>query len=391
MSEPVEIVSERLGRLLVSAWNVGAIMAVSEAKLAAIDGPDFVRGFFAELSRLVPVGIPVSDEAYEQGRRIPRSEFDRLADEEIELLATAYLSGDDGYLRDEGGEAAHEDEAATARLRRLAVSSVTTLEEGSKRIAEKFAGLTLSPALRTSLERTAGIATRLSGIVPKNPMGLAALGRTPGMLAIGEALAAARGMPSLAASSAERLAPGEALERSSLKVPPLRLPPNPAYETNSLLAGVSEGIAQLRGDIAEMLAISQQQRLLVEALSETATLALGEAASSSADAKRSAELAERSTALTKHSVLVAVAAILISCAISWFAISDARRIAAENDVSTRELIQAVREGTRVGAEVREGITEQSRLAKELVEAHSASSKEIRAAVGALVPPPAGTR
>lgn len=373
LSGPIEIIDGRLGRLLVSAWNVGAIMAVTEARLGDLRGANFVRGFLAELARRPSAEAPADYDAYERGKRVPRREIDGLSDGELETLAQAYLEGEEGHLREKDDGPAPAGETAVDRLCRLAVKDAKTFEETNKRLAERFAGLTVSSALKDSLARTAGIAKGLEGLIPRNLLALPRIGAIVGPSGIGQTVA--RAIPSAAVTPVVTMAPGAALEQTSRKttIPKLELPPDPGHKTNKLLKGVSEGIDQLNGDIARMLKISEQQAALIQSLSETATLALGEAASSSADAKKSAELAKEATAFTKYSVVVAVVAIVLSGLVSAFAIWDTRRIAAENDLSTKELIDAVREGTRVGQAVQSEIAEQT---KAFVGTHAALSSNI---------------
>ncbi len=360
VTEPVEIAETPFGRLFVSRWNFGAIQKAMKAELSGVSGADFVRGFFATLARRVSADASLTSEAFDAGERVPESELASISEMELERLAAAYLGGDGGtFVHEEEGSEPPDGETATGRLERIAKRNIESMEESARRFVERFGKFNLGAGLSESFLRTANLADGLERLIPR---GLLGDGRS---VTMGDAL-----------NSATKV--GTAVVRPVDPLEHLRditLPPNPIHETNDLLGDVSDNIGR-------MVAISEQQAALIQSLSETASLALAQAASSSAQAEISAQLAERSTRLTKYGVLVAILAIGVSVAVSGYAISDARRLADETDRRLVEVIGAVKGGTEAIDGVRDRLDASSR---EAIEAQVATGKAIADAIRQLRP------
>ena len=327
------------------------------------------------LARRVPDDASVTSEAYKAGEAIGEEELAALSDDDLDRMAGKYLQGDDGqFMREAGEEATSPDELSSERLRRLALSSMAMTEESSRKLAEKFGSFKLSPGLHKSIMQTATIANGLGQLLPHGLLG--DLSKISAFSKLGEALGA----------DSAAMAVVRPVDRPLLSA--LRPPPNPIHQTNNLLEGVSEGIGRLTEDIGKMVAISEMQAALIQSLSETATLALVEAASSSQKAEKSAELAERSTRLTKYGVWAAIAAICVSAAVSGFAIRDQERLSDETDHRLLGLIDAVKESTQASLKLQTDISQQAKTSldaqtRALLDAHVASTRSLEAAIERL--------
>lgn len=420
---PISLEHPSIGRVLVSQINTDVIAMLRQA--GGVDGTEFFRRLLALSARKGGSEEAASGiAAYKQGTALTSEEIAVLSPEEIEELAGQYLASKAAWqVRDDEGV-----EGNAERLLAAAKRISAEHDASSERIRKKIEAMGVSDDLKAMMAKTSEASRALSDILgPSNALRdamrqatslpqmsdalKAALEPSPGMKALMEA-AQTPAMTAVmeAALKAEKLispSVGDLIDRTKgmdlgriealgpfhdasgvfprepegfhPTMPKIEIPRSPIFDTNAILRRVS-------GDIERMVEISERQSQLVGLLSDTANLALGEAASSSAEAKRSAELAKEATTFTKWSVVVAVFAVFLSVAISGFAIWDTRRIAEGNDAMTKELIEAVREGTRVSHGVQQEIKEQEKAAEERTKA-LLDRQETRAVEAAIGRPP----
>lgn len=368
-SEPIEIFHPRLGRLLVSGWTFGSIGKILKTNLQDKDGADFARGFFSLLARKVDEDAPLTDAAMQAGQPLVLAELNALTEEDLDQLACAYLNGECGSIGHEAkGDEPPDDETHLGCLARRIKRQIEMCEESRKLFAQQFGKLSLSENLTQSLFKTSNLANTLERMIPVEALSGASL------LGIGDSMFK-MGIPGIDAAF-----PSGGLPPIPKAPPPIqgfKPPPNPIHETNNLLESVSHDIDKLAENIGTMVAISQQQAALIQSLSETATLALAEAASSSEETRKSAKLTEKSTRLAKIGVWVAVFAIVISVGISLYAISDSHSIALDNGRQMDELISVVRESVR---SAQGKGTENSDLVNELIETQRKVSDDLNASL-----------
>lgn len=432
---PISLEHQSLGRLLAQQINTDVIAMLRKA--GDVDGTEFFRHFLASSARKISSDAGAGMEAFKVGTPLTSEEIAALSPEEIEELAGQYIASRAAWQ-------IRKDEGPEGNADRVLAAAKRILEEhdaASDKFRKKIEAMGVSDDLKALMEKTSQASRSLSDILGPTRSLSDILGPTHSLQ---EAIRKATFAPPISDALKAALEPSQALKaamdamknpamtaamdavrraeemvpsylrdlldtsksidlgdmgfsaglpggdgsfprepKDALpRMPRIEIPRNPVFDTNAILRQVSD-------DIERMVELSDRQSQLIQLLSETANLALGEAASSSAEAKRSAELAKEATTFTKWSVVVAVIAIVLSGAVSGFAILDARRIAEGNDVMANELIEAVREGTRVSQGMQQDIRDQSKASeaqtKALLESQAALSRSAEAAIGRHAP------
>lgn len=311
LSEPLEITTDGLGRILVSHWSIGAVQKiVKRFKTEFESSSDFIRAFIKELGRFPGNGQNLHEE-FESGRPIDGAE--NLTEDDLSAFSRAYVekfrheilswvtySEDDTDPKEEEKKEGEPDKDFFCRL---IETSVRRQQEKSKKLRESF-GL---------IGATSGLFDHYS----KNQARIGVLG-----------------------------AKIRDLQSASIAETPSRpfiheLPENPTYKTNELL----ESHARKLDLVKELLKTQAEQAVL---LNEQTELLLQDAAKSSRQ--------------TKIGIWVAAIGILVGASISCYSVFQS----ATNDAETSILFQNnLDENTRSNEIQREFLRELRSIAVEL--------------------------
>lgn len=146
LSDPLEFWTDRLGRILVSHWSIGAVRKVSEVLKKDVESSDvFVKEFIKELGRFPGEGQTANEE-YDSGNPIDSTE--ELTDSDLTRFAQDYIAKFRHQILSwvtysEDGESAaetekKEDESDKDFFYRLISKSVKKQQEQSKKLHESL-------------------------------------------------------------------------------------------------------------------------------------------------------------------------------------------------------------------------------------------------------------
>lgn len=341
---PVRLSHPSLGAMLCPGWTYGVLSRFEKDRLGELDANACFRRFLLAFARRVEDDVDPTPDSRRAGQPLSRDEVEGLSPGDLDDLALQYLSSPACSL-DHDDDASVGGERPAERFLRLARASLDEFRVAMSRTAEKFGSVVMSDNLRNLVNQTSAISKRLEDLVrvPKEVTEAFERLKVPsGLKAMAEAArSAGEGIPALSIRDLGiPIADTEAQKERLFRLSDIR---NPVFDTNKLLEGMAANSEQ-------MVEVARLQADLIQSLADTATQALAEAASSSEKASQSAKLAEDSTRLAKVGVWVAVIALLVSVGVSLYAISDAREIAEGDDRQMRELIEAVKEVAKAGAE-----------------------------------------
>jgi hypothetical protein len=316
---PVEVYSERLGRLLVSPWNYHALSEIEKADLPD-DPHEFVRLFLFLLAKRISIDDGINFDTYDKAHGLDKSQLDALSPTEIDEIAKQYIAHAKRIFLQEGvkQETLDREQLGSLTLRDTVLESLESFKESTAKMAHHFSSMKISKELQESIINTSKIAGSIRSSLPKGILG--EIGKSN--FTQDSRLAAIESMPSL---------------------PEIRIPTNPAHKTNDLLNDLSRKIEVL-GSSAE------QQITLLAALAQTSNLALAETTSSVEQARQSVEHARQSaeqtrkaTTITKWSVIVAVFTFIIQTGFTIYSMFDAKYSASENAERSEKLIRMLSE------------------------------------------------
>lgn len=273
LSDPLEFWTDRLGRILVSHWSIGAVGKVSEVLKKDIQSSEaFVKAFIRELGRFPGEGQTVSEE-YNAGNPIDSTE--ELTDSDLTRFAQDYIAKFRHQILSwvtysEDGEPAAEAEKKKGEsdkdfFYRLISKSVTKQLEQSKKLHESLGFF--------------GASSGLFDQYSENQARIGALGSKMRHL-----------------SSAPIVEPHHHLNLREM-------PENPVYRTNELLQEQAKKFDVLR----DLLESQAEQAVL---LNNQTDLLLKDAA--------------RSSAQTKVGIWVAAGGIVLGSLMSGYSIYDSK-------------------------------------------------------------------
>jgi len=293
---PIEIEVNSLGKMLFDNWHLSAMKAAREIK-ALKDGDirTFMEEFVFLLGRKHDLTIANKSEAYKLGEQIKN--ISDLTDEELEKIAKTYIDLEIANLipyisNDEENKESliernkvlreqFENETSKEHLRRLVNASLEANRVQSKKLIDQYSN----------------IAKKWRDPLLKNSVALNNLG-------------------------------SQINDIVSIEIPRIPVIQNPIHETN---AHLSNACAQLEKLTSLTEAEIEQARLL----NEKSNLLLNASAESSEDAKKSIYQA-------RESIRVATWAIVISAALSVWAIIETRSGNESSGVSLDKLISETR-------------------------------------------------
>lgn len=342
---PVRLSHPSLGAMLCPGWTYGVLSRFEKDRLGELDADACLRRFLLAFARRVEENVDPTQDSRRARKPLSEGEVEGLSPADLDDLALQYLSSPACSLGRDDGASPMDGVRPAERFLRLARASLDEFRVAMARTAEKFGSVVMSDSLRNLVNQTSAISKRLEDMVrvPKEVAeAFERLKVPPGLKAMAEAArSVGEGTPALSIRDLGiPIADTDAQKERLFRLSDIR---NPVLDTNKLLEGMVANSEQ-------MVEVARLQAGLIQSLADTATQALAEAASSSEKASRSAKLAEDSTRLAKVGVWVAVIAILVSVGVSLYAISDAREIADGDDRQMRELIEAVKEVAKSGAE-----------------------------------------
>lgn len=269
LSEPLEVQTNGLGRILVSHWSIGAVQKVADLLKNDIESPiEFVRAFIEKLAHIPGDGESLHEQ-FESGTSIDSSE--NLTETDLSVFSKKYVEkfrhqilswvtySEDG--KDSADERKKENESDEDFFYRLIQTSVRKRQEQSNKLVERL-GLS-------------GATGKLFDSYRKN------------QARIGELGARIRDLSSSSIVEPEPF----------LKMPPI--PENPVHKTNELLEDQA-----LKFDLLRELLESQAEQAVL--LNKQTELLLQDAAKSSAQ--------------TKVGIWVAAAGIVIGAFLSGYSI-----------------------------------------------------------------------